>query len=83
MGLAGCLARLVRAAGGSGWTKASLYDAEAKYGFFCFHFAKGRCSKGKDCTFFHLIPDEDDARRVDASYDCFGRQRHNSHREDR
>jgi hypothetical protein len=50
--------------------------------FFCLHFARGMCAKGKDCQFFHRIPTPEDDRRCDELFDCFGRQRHNKHRDD-
>jgi len=65
-----------------GHTKADEYDPKALRNVFCLHFAKGRCSKGAECTFFHRIPDESDAKRFDSSTDCFGRDRHKEHKED-
>eukprot|EP00041_Stephanoeca_diplocostata_P015472 m.295666 g.295666 ORF g.295666 m.295666 type:complete len:402 (+) comp20044_c1_seq2:107-1312(+) len=66
-----------------GKTKADKWDPEGTKHFFCIYFAKGRCSLGAECTFFHRIPTERDASRFDNSYDCFGRQRFNEHRQDR
>lgn len=50
--------------------------------FFCLHFARGMCAKGADCLYYHRIPLPDDDARCDELYDCFGRARHNKHRED-
>ncbi|CAM9152796.1 unnamed protein product, partial [Ectocarpus fasciculatus] len=50
--------------------------------FFCLHFARGMCAKGKDCYYYHRIPTPEDDARCDELFDCFGRQRHNKHRDD-
>ena len=56
-----------------GATKADLRDPQGTRNFFCFHFAKGRCSKGPECTFFHRIPNQKDGDRFDSSHDVFGK----------
>lgn len=50
--------------------------------FFCIHFAHGVCAKGAECTFFHRIPTPEDDAKCDELFDCFGRSRHNKHRDD-
>ena len=50
--------------------------------FFCMHFARGMCAKGSDCIFYHRIPTQDDDAKCDELFDCFGRSRHNKHRDD-
>jgi hypothetical protein len=50
--------------------------------YFCIHFARGSCAKGKDCQFFHRIPTMEDDSKADELYDCFGRERHSKHRDD-
>jgi hypothetical protein len=50
--------------------------------FFCLHFAHGLCAKGVDCIFYHRIPTPEDDARTDELFDCFGRSRHNKHRDD-
>ncbi len=50
--------------------------------YFCVHFAHGMCAKGADCIFFHRVPLPVDDGKVDELFDCFGRQRHNKHRDD-
>eukprot|EP00842_Homolaphlyctis_polyrhiza_P005265 jgi/Hompol1/573/HPOL_002556-RA len=51
-----------------------------KKGMFCIHFARGCCSKGKDCTFLHRIPMPGD--RTETTIDCFGRDKHRLDRDD-
>ena len=47
---------------------------------FCVHFARGQCSKGKDCTFLHRIPMHGD--RVETTTDVFGRDKFRMDRND-
>lgn len=49
---------------------------------FCIHFAHGACAKGKDCEFYHRTPTLEDDSKCDELVDCFGRARHNKHRDD-
>ena len=50
--------------------------------YFCLPFAHGACMKGSECKYYHRVPLPEDDRNTDELYDCFGRQRHKSHRED-
>lgn len=50
--------------------------------FFCLHFARGMCAKGNECIFYHRIPTQEDDARCDELFDCFGRSKHNKHRDD-
>jgi len=61
----------------SGLTKA---DNNPNASYFCIHFAHGCCSKGKDCTFLHRVPDEYD--REETTKDCFGREKFFEERQD-
>jgi len=61
----------------SGLTKA---DNNPHASYFCIHFAHGCCSKGKDCTFLHRVPDEYD--REETTKDCFGREKFFEERQD-
>jgi len=61
----------------SGWTKA---DNNPNSSYFCIHFAHGCCSKGKDCTFLHRVPDEQD--KEETTKDCFGRDKFFEERQD-
>jgi hypothetical protein len=70
----------------AGYTKADLAAAEGKTKnskrYFCLHFARGMCAKGMECQFYHRIPTSEDDRNTDELFDCFGRQRHNKHKDD-
>eukprot|EP01041_Mallomonas_annulata_P008801 gene8801-18209_t len=66
----------------AGATKADLQGSKKDKKFFCLHFARGACAKGVDCSFFHRIPTPEDDANTDELVDCFGRQRHNKHRDD-
>lgn len=50
--------------------------------FFCLHFARGMCAKGAECKFYHRIPTPEDDAGCDELFDCFGRPRHNKHKDD-
>lgn len=74
----------------AGFTRA---DAISKHGkdhskngkdrrYFCIHFSHGVCAKGSECKYYHRIPTLEDDARCDELFDCFGRQRHNKHRDD-
>jgi hypothetical protein len=45
--------------------------------FFCQYFARGVCSSGYECPFFHLVPSAEDCARHDKNptTDIFGRDR--------
>lgn len=60
----------------SGMTKATDKS------YFCIWFARGCCTLGKDCQFLHRAPNLEDAKRIDMTHDCFGRDRHASMRDD-
>ena len=49
---------------------------------FCLPFAHGMCAKGESCPFYHRIPLPKDDAATDELYDCFGRQKHNKHKDD-
>ena len=62
-----------------GVTRADYTSATA---WICLHFARGDCIYGKDCTFRHCAPTEDDETMADSPHDIFGRNRHASWRDD-
>lgn len=64
----------------AGYTRADKADVQSKY--FCIHFARGMCAKGKDCGWFHRTPMPTDDVITDTLKDCFGRERHKDHRDD-
>ena len=57
-------------------------DYTSNSAHLCLHFARGCCAYGKDCTFRHCAPTEEDESQADSSHDVFGRNRHASFRED-
>ena len=64
----------------AGRTKAD--DRLGMAAYCCVFFARGCCSNGSDCTFLHRIPSEDDEKRLALTHDIFGRERHNTNRDD-
>lgn len=63
----------------SGYTRA---DINKKDTYFCLYFARGHCSNGSQCNFFHRIPTEEDDLKNDVAHDIFGRERHKTYRDD-
>lgn len=49
---------------------------------FCLDFARGQCMNGANCEHYHRVPTPADDAATEELYDCFGRQRHKSHRDD-
>jgi hypothetical protein len=67
----------------AGYTKADTNtNTKTSKHYFCIHFSHGVCAKGKDCEYYHRIPTLEDDAKCDELFDCFGRQRHNKHRDD-
>ena len=66
----------------AGATKADILGTKKDKKFFCLHFARGICAKGCECSFYHRIPIPEDDAKCEELFDCFGRQRHNKHRDD-
>lgn len=48
------------------------------------YFARGCCTEGVNCKFYHRIPQEEDLQIADEDHlrDLFGRARHATHKED-
>lgn len=61
-----------------GWTQA-MKRPDA---FMCIHWARGTCAMGKECGWLHRPPTVGDQMRLPKSKDCFGRDRHATHRDD-
>eukprot|EP00792_Barthelona_sp_PAP020_P008054 TRINITY_DN3193_c1_g2_i1.p1 TRINITY_DN3193_c1_g2~~TRINITY_DN3193_c1_g2_i1.p1 ORF type:complete len:285 (-),score=80.41 TRINITY_DN3193_c1_g2_i1:80-907(-) len=59
-------------------TDCGLTNANQKPGksFCCLFFARGCCSKGKDCNYLHRIPTDEDEYALSIGNDIFGRTRH-------
>ena len=67
----------------SGYTKADTFQKKnAQY--FCAYFARGCCSEGTNCRFYHRIPSDEDSELAmqDNLRDIFGRARHATFKED-
>lgn len=60
----------------AGYTKADKIPGS----YFCLYFARGMCSRGKDCDYLHRLPNLDD--RFPQHVDCFGRDRFADYRDD-
>mmetsp|Transcript_5009 Transcript_5009/g.14043 ORF Transcript_5009/g.14043 Transcript_5009/m.14043 type:complete len:469 (+) Transcript_5009:147-1553(+) len=64
-----------------GLTKANILDS-GRSKFLCLHFARGECANGKDCTYLHRLPTDEDDRHIGALKDVFGREKHRDDRDD-
>mgnify|MGYP006084454943 CR=1 FL=1 len=64
----------------AGRTKADKHGSSSRY--FCIQFCRGKCARGVDCTWFHRIPTAVDDGMLDELHDCFGRERHATHKDD-
>jgi len=63
----------------SGYTRADKGNKET---YICLYFARGHCSHGAECTFYHRIPTIEDELRLDLVHDIFGRERFKTYRDD-
>ncbi|XP_028417917.1 pre-mRNA-splicing factor cwf2-like [Dendronephthya gigantea] len=63
----------------AGHTKAVLLDPKRKKTYFCIYFARGCCQHGSECGYYHLVPSDKDAKRIDMVHDIFGREKHKLH----
>lgn len=64
-----------------GYTAADLFN-EKGGAYFCLFFARGCCSNGVNCKFYHKVPAIEDCENVDQTKDIFGRARFSVFRED-
>ena len=60
----------------SGYTAADKITGS----FFCLQFARGQCSKGRDCPYLHRLPGTFDM--FNPNVDCFGREKFSDYRDD-
>eukprot|EP00924_Labyrinthula_sp_SR-Ha-C_P003286 maker-scaffold_15-snap-gene-5.58-mRNA-1 protein AED:0.01 eAED:0.01 QI:99/1/1/1/1/1/2/760/424 len=62
----------------------TLADSRPDKTFFCLWFARGKCAKGSQCKNYHRIPTYEDVKYLENNmlFDCFGRERHASQRDD-
>jgi len=66
----------------AGYTKADTLEKNAS-AWFCVYFARGCCTEGVNCRYYHRVPTQDDcAKEKDNLRDVFGRSRHASSKED-
>jgi hypothetical protein len=63
-----------------GYTKADLQEKEGAY--FCLYFAKGCCSEGVNCKYYHRVPTLEDCKKIENLRDVFGRARFATPRND-
>ena len=58
----------------TGYTRA---DKQEKNGssYFCLFFAKGCCSEGVNCRYYHRVPTFEECEKIENSRDIFGRSR--------
>lgn len=61
----------------AGYTKA---DKTAGGAFFCLYFARGLCTRGKNCEYLHRLPTVTDI--FPPNLDCFGRDKFSDYRDD-
>ncbi len=54
----------------AGMTKANLMKETSH---ICIHFARGNCTRGPDCNYYHRVPNDLDEARLDPMHDVFGR----------
>lgn len=68
----------------AGFTKAdTLGNKKQSSTWFCTYFARGCCTEGTNCRYYHRIPNSDDCKNdKDNSKDVFGRARHASNKMD-
>jgi hypothetical protein len=65
----------------TGFTKADLQEKEGA-AYFCLFFAKGCCSEGVNCHYYHRVPTKEDAEKIESLRDVFGRSKFATHRKD-
>ena len=65
----------------TGYTKADMQEKEGG-AFFCLYFAKGCCSEGVNCRYYHRVPTLLDSDKIENLRDVFGRSRFATHRND-
>eukprot|EP01117_Protostelium_nocturnum_P011587 TRINITY_DN4203_c0_g1_i4.p1 TRINITY_DN4203_c0_g1~~TRINITY_DN4203_c0_g1_i4.p1 ORF type:complete len:389 (-),score=120.00 TRINITY_DN4203_c0_g1_i4:10-1176(-) len=63
----------------AGYTKA---DKGNKDTYICLYFARGHCSNGPECQYYHRVPLAEDEMRLDNLHDVFGREKHRTYRDD-
>ena len=49
--------------------------------YFCVYFARGCCTEGVNCRYYHRVPQISDLNQTDNLRDIFGRTRHATHKD--
>ena len=66
----------------AGYTKADSLEKKGS-AWFCVYFARGSCTEGAHCRYYHRPPNHDDCLNEQENLrDVFGRTRHASYKED-
>lgn len=65
----------------TGYTKADIQEKEGG-AYFCIFFAKGCCTEGVNCRYYHKVPTKEDLEKIENLRDVFGRSRFATHRTD-
>merc|ERR1712137_720384 len=50
--------------------------------YLCVYFARGKCVHGHNCLYYHRLPVPDDEKVLPITHDIFGRERHQTDRDD-
>lgn len=68
----------------TGFTKADRFEKRGQASF-CVYFARGCCTEGVNCRFYHRVPQSEDIPLSEADHmkDVFGRSRHATFKENR
>lgn len=66
----------------TGYTKADHFE-KRHASYFCVYFARGACTEGVNCRYYHRVPQLEDMERSgdDNLRDIFGRARHATHKD--
>jgi len=64
----------------TGYTRGDLMEKSTSY--CCVYFARGACSEGSKCRYYHRVPQPEDLLNEENAKDVFGRTRHATLKED-
>lgn len=65
----------------TGYTKADKLNENGE-NYFCLFFAKGCCTLGLNCKFYHRVPTLEECKKINNIKDIFGRTRFANHKID-
>jgi Torus domain/RNA recognition motif/Zinc knuckle len=68
----------------AGYTKADMGEGQnaRDHAWHCLYFARGHCTKGAQCGYFHRVPEFADSAAIPTTHDVFGRERFKGYRDD-